>query len=258
MNFDVHGISVRYGSHEVVHQASFSLLPGEVLCVIGPNGSGKSSLVKALAGVIEPSKGKLLLDGSDLSTHSRKEIAKHIGYVPQNLHYLTSSTVLEVVILGRKPHVQWSLSLHDLDVVEDAMKRVNVVHLANKLLSETSGGERQRVFLARTLAQEPEIFLFDEPTSSLDIKHQIEVFFMIQQLALAGNAVLVVVHDLNFAYHFADRVLLMHEGHLVTIGGVDEVMTKARIQEVYGVPMEFLISGNNKYMFPEWDKAEKM
>jgi len=255
MIFDAEEISVRYGSHEVVHQISVSLRPGEVLCVIGPNGSGKSSLVKTLAGVIEPSTGRLSLDGSHLSSHSKREIAKHIGYVPQTLHYLTSATVLEVVILGRKPHVKWSLLPHDLEMVEKAMKRVHVTHLANKLLSETSGGERQRVFLARTLAQNPDIFLFDEPTSALDIKHQIEVFSMIKQLAASGKAILAVVHDLNFAYHFADKILLMHEGHAVTFGGVDDVMTKERIQEVYGVPMEFLTSGNNKYIFPEWDKV---
>lgn len=255
MIFEVDQVSVRYGSCEVVHQVSFSLRPGEVLCVIGPNGSGKSSLVKTLAGVVDPSTGRLSLDGSPLTSRSRKEVAKHIGYVPQNLHYLTSATVLEVVILGRKPHVQWSLSLHDLEMVEEAMKRVHVTHLAHKLLSETSGGERQRVFLARTLAQGPNIFLFDEPTSALDIKHQIEVFSMIKRLSASGKAVLVVVHDLNFAYHFADRILLMHEGHAVTVGQVHDVMTKERIQEVYGVPMEFLTSGRNKYVFPEWDKV---
>ena len=257
MILGAHDISIRYGSHQVVHNVSFSLQPGEVLCVIGPNGSGKSSLVKALAGVVEPYHGTLSLDGSDLSSFSKKEVAKHIGYVPQNLHYLTSATVHEVVILGRRPHVQWSLSLHDLEVVEKAMERVYITHLSDKLLSETSGGERQRVFLARTLAQDPDIFLFDEPTSALDIKHQIEVFSMIQQLAASGKAVLVVVHDLNFAYRFADRILLMHEGHVVTIGTADDVMTRTRIQEVYDVPMQFLVSGNNTYIFPEWDKLVK-
>ena len=258
MILGVHTISVRYGSHQVVHNISFSLQPGEVLCVIGPNGSGKSSLVKALAGVIEPYHGTLFLNDQEISSYSKREVAKHIGYVPQTLHYLTSATVHEVIILGRRPHVQWSLSLHDLEVVEEAMKRVHVTPLANKLLSETSGGERQRVFLARTLAQDPEIFLFDEPTSSLDIKHQIEVFSMIQQLARSGKAVLVVVHDLNFAYHFADKILLMHQGHAAAMGTVDDVLTKKRIQEVYGVPMQFLLSGNNKYIFPEWDKLESL
>ena len=257
MILDVHDISVRYGSHQVVHNVSFSLQPGEVLCVIGPNGSGKSSLVKTLAGVIEPYHGTLSLDGSEISSSSRKIIAKHIGYVPQNLHYLTSATAHEVVIIGRRPHVQWSLSLYDLEVVEQAMERVHVTHLANKLLSETSGGERQRVFLARTLAQDPDVFLFDEPTSALDIKHQIEVFSMIKELAASGKAVLAVVHDLNFAYHFADRILLMDEGHAVAIGTADDVMTKKRIQEVYGVSMQFLMSGNNKYIFPEWDEIVK-
>ncbi|MCL2460390.1 MAG: ABC transporter ATP-binding protein [Euryarchaeota archaeon] len=256
MILDVHALSVRYGSNQVVHNISFSLQPSEVMCIIGPNGSGKSSLVKALAGVVKPYQGTLLLNGSEISSHSRKAVAKQIGYVPQTLHYLTSATVHEVVILGRRPHVQWSLSLHDLEMVEKAMKRVHVTHLANKLLSETSGGERQRVFLARTLAQDPEIFFFDEPTSALDIKHQIEVFSMIKQLAASGKVVLVVVHDLNFAYHFADKILLMHEGQAVAMGKVDDVMTKKRIQEVYGVPMQFLGSGNNKYILPEWDKIE--
>jgi iron complex transport system ATP-binding protein len=138
------------------------------------------------------------------------------------------------------------------------MERLNIVPMAQKMLTELSGGERQRVFIARAIAQEPAIFLFDEPTSALDIRHQIEVFSMIRDFSLHGNkSVLVAVHDLNFAYHYADRIILIDKGSIVSIGTVDEVMTEDNIISVYGVPMQFITTDAGRYVVPEWDKAEK-
>ena len=257
MTLTIDRLSVQYGHVRVISEISFSLARGEVLCIIGPNGSGKSTLIKTIAGILEPISGSLSLDGRNLNDISRNEIAKKIGYVPQDFQYLTSSSVLEAVILGRRPHVQWSLTRHDLDKVHAAMEMLNITPMAEKMLTELSGGERQRVFIARAIAQEPDFFLFDEPTSALDIRHQIDVFSMIK--AISGTkekSVLVAVHDLNFAYHYADRVILLEKGKIVSMGTVDEVMTEDNIISVYGVPMQFISTDAGRYVFPDWKKAE--
>jgi iron complex transport system ATP-binding protein len=259
MTLTIDGLNVWYGPVHVLYDISFSLKDGEIFCVIGPNGSGKSTLIKTIAGIISPRSGTIALNGTDVSHLSRSEVAKRIGYVPQDFHYLSSSTVLETVILGRRPHVQWSLSSHDLEIVDTAMDMLNITPFADKLLTELSGGERQRVFIARTLAQQPKYYLFDEPTSALDIRHQIDVFSMIRTISRSKNeSVLVAVHDLNFAYHFADRVLLIYEGKIISIGTPDEVMTKENIISVYGVPMQFISSKAGQYVVPDWELAENM
>lgn len=259
MTLNIQGLSVSYGPVQVLNNLSFSLERGEVLCIIGPNGSGKSTLIKTLAGIITPNMGTLSINGNNISGITRKEIAKLIGYVPQDFQYLTSATVLEAVILGRRPHVQWSLTQTDLDKVEAAMVRLNISPMSEKMLTELSGGERQRVFIARAIAQEPDIFLFDEPTSALDIRHQIEVFSMIRDFSRnAKKSVLVAVHDLNFAYHYADRVILLDKGTIVSIGTVSDVMTEENLISVYGVPMQFITTEAGRYVLPVWDQAEKV
>jgi len=256
MTLVVEGLSVHYGSIRVLSDISFSLPLGEVLCIIGPNGSGKSTLIKTIAGILEPKDGKLLLEGQNLDSISRNEIAKKIGYVPQDFQFLTSATVLESVILGRRPHVQWSLTDHDLDIVNNAMRMLNIAPMAEKMLTELSGGERQRVFIARAIAQDPDFYLFDEPTSALDIRHQIDVFSMIRAISeKKDKSVLVAVHDLNFAYHYADRVMLIDKGRIVCIGTADEVMTEENIISVYGVPMQFISTDAGRYVIPNWKKA---
>lgn len=256
MELHVDSLSVRYGPVPVLRQISFNLHKGEVLCVIGPNGSGKSTLIKTLASIIERQEGRIIIGGTSLEDLTRNAVAKMIGYVPQDFQYLTSASVLEAVILGRRPHVQWSLTDHDLSVVQQAMDRLKISSMAGKMLTELSGGERQRVFIARALAQQPEIFLFDEPTSALDIRHQIEVFSMIREITQVQNkSVLVAVHDLNFAYHYADRVMLIDKGEIVNIGTADEVMTAENIISVYGVPMQFITTPAGRYVLPIWDHA---
>lgn len=255
MTLHIDNLSVKYGSVQVLTDISFTLAKGEVLCIIGPNGSGKSTLIKTLAGILEPFSGSLCMDNRNLDEITRNEKAKKIGYVPQDFQYLTSATVMEAVILGRRPHVQWSLTQHDLDKVDAAMNQLNIMPMSEKMLTELSGGERQRVFIARAIAQEPEYYLFDEPTSALDIRHQIEVFGMIRKISGEKKSVLVAVHDLNFAYHYADRVMLLDDGRIVSIGTRDEVMTEEHIISVYGVPMQFITTESGRYVLPDWKRA---
>ncbi len=258
MTLTIDRLNVWYGSVHVLHDICFSINDGEILCVIGPNGSGKSTLIKTLAGIIDPKSGILSMNGKDISQYSRNEVAKKIGYVPQDFQFLSSSTVLEAVILGRRPHVQWTLKPHDLEMVNTAMEMLNITLLTDKMLTELSGGERQRVFIARAIAQEPEYYLFDEPTSALDIRHQIDVFSMIRMITRSGKgSVFVAVHDLNFAYHYADRVILMNNGKIIAMGTPDEVMTRDHIISVYGVPMQFITTDAGHYVVPDWKMAEK-
>lgn len=257
MTLSIAGLSVQYGQVQVLFDVWFSLVPGEVLCIIGPNGSGKSTLIKTIAGIVDSCSGSISLGGTDLKKISRNEIAKKIGYVPQDFQVLTSATILEAVILGRRPHVVWSLSEHDLEKVDAAMELLNITSMSAKTLTELSGGERQRVFIARAIAQEPEIFLFDEPTSALDIRHQIDVFTMIRNISKnQKRSVLVAVHDLNFAYHYADRVMLIDKGKIVSIGTADEVITEENIISVYGVPMQFITTDAGRYVLPIWDTPD--
>nr|WP_319540599.1 ABC transporter ATP-binding protein [uncultured Methanospirillum sp.] len=258
MRLTVRDLSVRYGMSQILSSISFDLIPGEVLCIIGPNGSGKSTLIKTLAGIISQQSGSVFLEGKNIDDYTRNAIARTIGYVPQDFQYLTSASVLEAVILGRRPHVEWSLTQHDLDVVQAAMERLAISPMAEKMLTELSGGERQRVFIARAIAQEPEIFLFDEPTSALDIRHQIDVFSMIRELSEQySKSILVAVHDLNFAYHYADRVMLIDTGRIVNIGTAEEVMTEENIISVYGVPMQFVTTGSGRYVLPVWNSPSQ-
>ncbi|MDD1728757.1 MAG: ABC transporter ATP-binding protein [Methanospirillum sp.] len=254
IQLSIRDLCVRYGLNSVLNQLSFDLLPGEVMCIIGPNGSGKSTLIKTLAGIISSHTGSIAINGASVDTYSKNHIAQLIGYVPQDFQFLTSITVLEAVILGRRPHVGWSLTSKDLQIVQNAMEKVQISSMAEKLLTELSGGERQRVFIARALAQEPRIFLFDEPTSALDIRHQIEVFSMIREISQnQGRSVLVAVHDLNFAYHYANRVMLIDEGKIMSIGSAEEVMTEENIRSVYGVSMQLVNSRNDTFLLPVWD-----
>ena len=256
MTLRIEDISVRYGEVHVLSGINFSLAKGEIVCIIGPNGSGKSTLIKTIAGILESYSGNLFMQDKNFLEFSRNEIAKKIGYVPQDFHYLTSASVLEAVILGRRPHVQWSLSPADLNKVHEAMQMLSIDLMSEKMLTELSGGERQRGFIARALAQEPEFFLFDEPTSALDIRHQIEVFEIMKTITRKGaGTVLVAVHDLNFAYHYADRVILLDKGKIVQMGTSPEVMTEENITSVYGVPMQFITTGKGRYVLPDWPLA---
>ncbi len=254
MIVEVTNLSFRYETREVLHNINCSIRRGEILCVIGPNGSGKSTLVKTVAGILTQQSGDITINGRSSNLLSGYQRAKILGYVPQDFSYLTSVTVLELILLGRRPHVTWTLSETDLEIVSRSMEQLGITGMASKNITELSGGERQKVFIARALAQEPDLFLFDEPTSALDIRHQIEVFAMMKELTEKQNrSVLVVVHDLNFAYHYADQVLLMDNGRIIAAGPPDTVMTPEMIESVYHVPMQYVDTTAGRYVLPVWN-----
>jgi iron complex transport system ATP-binding protein len=251
MKINIEGLGVNYGAHKALDGVSFEASSGEVISVIGPNGSGKSTLIKCIAQVHKPTRGKVFLNEKDALRMDPVEIARLIGYVPQNFHYLFFSTVMETVLLGRKPHIKWKISPHDLEIVQQALDSMNIREFAGKFMDQLSGGEKQKVYIARALAQEPELFLFDEPTSNLDLKHQIEVLEITRKLTKSrGTSMIVALHDLNLAYTYSDTVIVLNKGRIYACGKPSDVLTPETIQAVYGVEATIVESDFGRHIVP--------
>lgn len=230
-------IECSYGAVKVLGGLTFSIDSGSFTGIIGPNGSGKSTLLKSLSRVLKPVKGAVLLDEKNLYSLDTREVAKKMAVVPQETAVNFSFTVKEVVIMGRSPHLGLfqSEGRKDFEVVRQAMELTNTHHLADRLITAISGGERQRVIIAKALAQEPKIILLDEPTSHLDINHQIEILSLLKRLNRENNLTIIAVfHDLNLAAQYCDSLVLMKSGNIFTLGEPEEVLTADSIKEVYG------------------------
>ncbi|HEY3272205.1 MAG TPA: ABC transporter ATP-binding protein [Methanocella sp.] len=251
MKIKIDSLGVNYGAHRALDDVSFEGSPGEVISVIGPNGSGKSTLIKCIAQVQKPTAGKVLLNDADAMKMDPNQIARLIGYVPQNFHYLFFSTVMETVLLGRKPHIRWKITPHDLEVVESALDSMNILDFADKFMDQLSGGEKQKVYIARALAQEPELFLFDEPTSNLDLRHQIDVLEITRRLTKSrGASMIVALHDLNLAYSYSDTVIVLNHGRVHAFGKPADVLTPETIRDVYGVDATIVESDYGRHIVP--------
>ena len=248
MKLNINGISFSYNGVKALEGITFEVNEGEVVGVIGPNGSGKSTLLRCISMILKPKVGTVLIDGKNICEFDRKEIAKNFGVVPQESVIVFPFTVLDIVLMGRMPHLRSRFSketLDDLEVVKNAMKVTSTQHLANRVINEISGGERQRVIIARALAQEPKVLLLDEPTLHLDINHQLEILELIRELAIKNNlAVVLVTHDLNLASRYCDKFMLLKLGKIYSVGLAEDVLTIDNIRDVYDIEVE--ISYNEK------------
>lgn len=250
--FEVNQLSFRYDSVRsspsdddsawIIKGMEFTVHQGEIVGVIGPNGSGKSSLLKLLTKLVRPQKGGIRLFGAELGTLSRESIARQVAYMPQDLSYDFPFSVLDMVLMGRFPYRRgglWNLvgweRQEDLAVAEDAMTQTDVTHLANRMIDTLSAGERQRVLLARALAQEPRVLMLDEPTAHLDLNHQLDVCRILKRVhAQLQMTVLLVSHDINLASQYCDRILVMKQGAVVCFGSPQEVIHPQVLAGVYG------------------------
>jgi len=233
-------ITAGYGSRLVLREVNLSVSGGEVLALVGPNGAGKSTLIRVVSGVIPAQAGEVRLDDLDLLRLSPVQRARLVAVVPQLVHLPEAFTVGEIVLMGRTPHLPlWAgESRRDCEVAWRAMRRTQVEALSDRRAHELSGGEQQRVVIARALTQEPQVLLLDEPTAHLDLKHQVAVLELVRSLARAGEAglaVLMTMHDLNQAALYADRVALMSQGEIVAQGVAGEVFTAEQLSRVYDV-----------------------
>jgi iron complex transport system ATP-binding protein len=229
-------VAAGYHERQVLHDVSLEVAPGELLAVVGPNGAGKSTLLKVLSGTLDPWDGVVELQGRPLREFDRRAVARRLASLGQESASAFAFTVLEMVLMGRAPHLG-ALRLEgerDLKVAQEALDRFDLLPLAARAINEISGGERRRVFLARVLAQEPQVALLDEPTAFLDLKHVAEIFSRLAQLrAERAMAVVATLHDLNAAALYADRVLLLKDGKAVGCGRAEEVLTRDNLRLVY-------------------------
>ena len=232
---EIKNISYRYkGGPKVLKDISFNIEPGQFLAILGNNGVGKSTLLKCFNHILKPDIGEVILDGENLLTMSSREVAKRVAFVSQSVPS-TQMTVHDVVMLGRRPYMKWGFTENDHMIVHDAMHRLDVEDMRGRFLNQLSGGEKQKVMLARALAQQPKALLLDEPTSALDIQNQYQVLKLVRQICHKDQiTAIVVIHDLNLALRFCDRFLLLKDGQVYRYGD-RSVLDSEALQAVYGV-----------------------
>ncbi|NLK09260.1 MAG: ABC transporter ATP-binding protein [Firmicutes bacterium] len=249
MILKVNDLEFSYPSRSVLKGIRFDTFKGDFLAVLGVNGAGKSTLLKCINRVLVPKGGSVLIEGESTNTLSRRELAKKIGYVAQN-HEGLRTTVFDAVLLGRKPYIHWEASDRDLEVVQDVLKLLDLNDYMLRYVDELSGGERQKVVIARALAQEPNLLLLDEPTSNLDLKNQLDVVCLIKQIVEnQGLAAIVAMHDLNLAMRFANRFILLKDGEIFAAGD-ETIMTPENIESVYSVAVSIERFGDIPVVIP--------
>ena len=251
MRLQIKDLSFSYGSTQILKDISMELGSSDVLGIVGPNGAGKSTLLRCIDRILVPQNGTLLLDGREMKQMSSMEIAKKIGYVPQSIANTFPATVFDTVLMGRRPHLGWRSSEEDIDTVLEVLTMLKIKYLAMRDFNEISGGQQQKVLIARALAQDAEILLLDEPTSNLDIRHQLEVMEILTKLVKKrGLSVMMAIHDLNLASRYSDRIIMLNGGSVRDTGDPASVLTAENIRSVYGVAVIVKHEADKPYIIP--------
>jgi iron complex transport system ATP-binding protein len=226
-----------FDSRPVLQDVAFEVAAGQFFIIIGPNGSGKTTLLKLLVGLLPLKRGRIELLGNSITRYSARSLAQRIAYVPQSVPVEFPFSVTEVVLMGRAPHLGLLgfEGVRDLEIARQAMAITGVDHLARRRLDQLSGGEQQRVFIARAICQQPEILLLDEPTAALDLSHQVRLMDLMERLKNEQHLTIVMIsHDLNLAAMYADRLLLLSQGAVARMGAPEAVMDFELLEKVYG------------------------
>jgi iron complex transport system ATP-binding protein len=236
LKLTVNKLSFNYNGVPALKDVELKMGLGELLSIVGPNGSGKSTLLKCINRILKPKQNTVLIDGEDTSKIGLRELSKMMSYVPQNSTNTFPFTVFDIVLMGRRPYIQWGLGERDKEIVATTLDYLGIGKLAMRHFNELSGGEQQKVIIARALAQQPQILLLDEPTSNLDIKHQLEILCILRGLTQSKHcSVIVAMHDLNLASRFSDRMLMLKQGCIFAVGTPESVLTEEHVESVYGV-----------------------
>lgn len=240
--FEVDGISFAYGRSpkKILEDISFSIDDNQCMAVLGNNGAGKSTLLKCIDRICPGKEGIVMVDGQNVYDMSKTEMAQHLAYVPQTNTVRTSMTVFDTVLLGRRPYIKWDATTEDKEIVFDIVEKMGLDDFLLCNVAELSGGETQKVMLARALAQKPKVLLLDEPTSNLDPYNQHEVLHLVRKIAKEHDTcVIIIIHDLNLAIRYCDRFLFLKDSKVFDFGGV-ETMTPENIEKVYGIHTHIL------------------
>ena len=236
MQLKIDDLVFSYSSVPVLNDVTLDLNGPKLISVLGPNGVGKSTLIHCINKILTPVSGTVMIDGQDVGGIKLKDMAKIVGYVPYSSNDTFPLTVVDTVLMGRHPYSTWNSLDHDLDIVYDTLERLGISDLAMRPFNELSAGQHQKVMLARGLVQEPKVLLLDEPTSNLDVRHQLDVVKMLRELSREKNMLVVMIcHDINIAAKFSDEIILLDKGTVYAVGTPDEVITPSNLEEVYGV-----------------------
>lgn len=243
---DVKNLYCGYDDKDIIKNISFNVKDGENLCIVGPNGCGKSTLLKSIANIIDY-KGNIKIDNKEVTMLSRVELARKVGLMSQISQLYFPYTVYDTVSLGRYAYSKGAfskLSFEDRKIIADSMNKVGVYDLKDKLITELSGGQLQRVFLARVFAQDPDIILLDEPTNHLDFKNQIDLLDNLNEWVKDNNKIVIgVLHDLNLVQYFADKVLMIKNGEEVSYGTPESVLKDKLLNDIYGIDIkDFMVN----------------
>jgi iron complex transport system ATP-binding protein len=247
----VKNLCFSYHSAEVLQGFFMNVGDGQIVSVVGPNGSGKSTLIKCIDRILVPSSGDITVDRRDVIKMDRMEMARMIAYVPQNSLRVFPHTVFDVVLMGRRPHLGWKGGAGDKEKVWKVLQLLGIEDLALNPFTELSGGQQQKALIARALAQETGVILLDEPTSNLDIWHQIDVMEILRSLVRKQDlTAIIAIHDLNMAARYSDRVMMMKKGKIVASGKPDAVITGENLEAVYGVKVNVKFTEDTPFIIP--------
>jgi iron complex transport system ATP-binding protein len=249
---------LRFGYHRrpVLKDIGFTVAPGRLVSLVGPNGSGKSTLLKCLLHLLKPQGGRVRVDGREIHRLSRLEVARTLTYVPQKIQRIFPHSVFDVVYMGRRPHLGWRGGRRHKERTWEVLSRMGLADLAVDPFTELSGGQQQKVLIARALAQETSLILLDEPTSNLDIWHQLDVLNMVRELVdRKAVTVVMALHDLNLAAKYSDTILMLKAGRLTALGEPRAVLTPENIASVYKVDTIVAATERQPYVIPIRQRA---
>ena len=231
---------------QVLKNINLTLPSGKFIAVIGPNGSGKTTITKQINQILTPQSGRVSLNGVNVASMTPADLARTVAYVPQMTGGMMAGSVMDTVMLGRKPYIKWKPSEDDIEIVSNCLMRFGLESIAQRDFNALSGGQKQTVLIARALAQTPRLYLFDEPVSFLDVRNQLQIMTTARELVdQDGKTVIMVLHDLNMALRFADHVVIMKNGEVFAQGTPREVITEEKVYAVYGTHAEI---NNGEYV----------
>ncbi len=245
---ELSNVSFSYNAKIVLNDINLTIEKNEFIGIIGPNGAGKSTILRIMAGILKKFNGSVRIIERDIKKIKQKELARIIGFVPQETHFQHNYSVEDVISMGRYPYVEpfRHFKKDDIAAIEWAIEKSNLAQLRNRLVNSISSGERQIVVICRALVQKPQILLLDEPTSHLDIQHQVRIMDLLKDLNQHGMTIVIVNHDLNLSSQFCKKLVLIHQGSIYKIGAPEMIINKKLIQDVYGVETEIIIHPERK------------